>query len=42
MVSDLPGVVVLLLSPWAAVIAGSVLPMFVAVLGDYPDSFLLH
>lgn len=32
MVSDLPGVMVILLYPWAAVIAGSVLPMFVAML----------
>lgn len=40
-VSDLPEVMVILLS-WAAVIAGSVLLMFVALLGDSPDSFLLH
>lgn len=41
MVSGLPRVMVLLLSPWTAVIAGSVLAMFVAVLRDYPDFFLL-
>lgn len=41
MVSDLPEVMVILLS-WAAVIAGSVLLMVVALLGDSPDSFLLH
>lgn len=41
-VSDLPGVMMGLLSLWAAVIADLGLPMFGGLFGDYAESFLQH